>query len=203
MAAKRRAESMEENRLKLIAAARNAFAEKGFAAASMDELTASVNLTRGALYHNFGDKKGLLAAVVTQIDNEMAQHAMEAAADVEDDWQKLLAEGIAYIRMALNEEVRRIVLLDGPASLGRPAEWPSQNSCLQATRQRIIDMRTRGVIKPVDPEATAFLLNSAALNAAQWIAASDDPQQALPKVIEAFTLLVQGLRLTPDATTSR
>lgn len=203
MAAKRRAESMEENRLKLIAAARNAFAEKGFAAASMDELTASVNLTRGALYHNFGDKKGLLAAVVTQIDNEMAQHAMEAAADVEDDWQKLLAEGIAYIRMALNEEVRRIVLLDGPAFLGNPAEWPSQNSCLQATRQRIIDMRTRGVIKPVDPEATAFLLNSAALNAAQWIAASDDPQQALPKVIEAFTLLVQGLRLTPDATTSR
>ncbi|RPD97820.1 TetR/AcrR family transcriptional regulator [Candidatus Pantoea deserta] len=203
MAAKRRAESMEENRLKLIAAARNAFAEKGFAAASMDELTASVNLTRGALYHNFGDKKGLLAAVVTQIDNEMAQHAMEAAADVEDDWQKLLAEGIAYIRMALNEEVRRIVLLDGPAFLGNPAQWPSQNSCLQATRQRIIDMRTRGVIKPVDPEATAFLLNSAALNAAQWIAASDDPQQALPKVIEAFTLLVQGLRLTPDATTSR
>ena len=59
MAAKRRAETMEETRTKLIAAARKAFAEKGFAAASMDDFTASVGLTRGALYHNFGDKKSL------------------------------------------------------------------------------------------------------------------------------------------------
>ena len=40
MAPRRRAETMEENRAKLIAAGRKAFAEKGFAAASMDELTA-------------------------------------------------------------------------------------------------------------------------------------------------------------------
>lgn len=46
-----------------------------FHSSSMDELTARVGLTRGALYHNFGDKKGLLAAVVAQVDNEMAQRA--------------------------------------------------------------------------------------------------------------------------------
>ena len=50
--ANRRVERMEENRAKLIAAGRKAFAEKGYAAASMDELTAEVDLTRGALYHN-------------------------------------------------------------------------------------------------------------------------------------------------------
>ncbi|MBF3234928.1 helix-turn-helix transcriptional regulator, partial [Pseudomonas aeruginosa] len=64
MAAKRRIETMEENRAKLIAAARKAFARDGYAEASMDELTASVGLTRGALYHNFADKRGLLSAVV-------------------------------------------------------------------------------------------------------------------------------------------
>lgn len=194
MAVNRRVETMELNRAKLIAAARKAFAEKGFAAASMDDLTASVNLTRGALYHNFGDKKGLLAAVVTQIDGEMAQRARDAVADAGDDWDKLLAEGIAYIKMALDDEVRRIVLLDGPAFLGNPAQWPSQNSCLESTRQGILNMLEGGVIKSVDPDATAYLLNSAAFNAAQWIAASDDPQQSLPKVIEVFTLLVKGLR---------
>lgn len=84
----------------------------------MDELTASVGLTRGALYHNFGDKrKGLLAAVVAQVDGEMAQRAKAAAANAGDDWERLLAEGIAYIKMALDTEVRRIVLLDGPAFL--------------------------------------------------------------------------------------
>ncbi len=82
MAAKRRAETMEENRSKLVTAARKAFAEKGFAAASMDELTASVGLTRGALYHNFGDKQGLLAAVVAQLDSEMALRARNRAAEI-------------------------------------------------------------------------------------------------------------------------
>ncbi|EOC1328003.1 TetR/AcrR family transcriptional regulator [Cronobacter dublinensis] len=194
MAARRRIDTMEENRAKLIAAARKAFAEKGFAAASMDELTASVGLTRGALYHNFGDKKGLLAAVVAQVDGEMAQRAKAAAANAGDDWETLLAEGVAYIRMALDEEVRRIVLLDGPAFLGDPAQWPSQNSCLDATRQTVIRMMENGVIKPVDPDAAARLLNGAALNAALWVAASPDPQHALPKMIDAFTLLAGGLR---------
>ncbi|HAU5432025.1 TetR/AcrR family transcriptional regulator [Cronobacter malonaticus] len=194
MAAKRRIDTMEENRTKLIAAARKAFAEKGFAAASMDELTASVGLTRGALYHNFGDKKGLLAAVVAQVDGEMAQRAKAAAAGVEDAWETLIAEGVAYIQMALDEEVRRIVLLDGPAFLGDPAQWPSQNSCLDATRETVISMMARGIIKPVDADAAARLLNGAALNAALWVAASPQPEEALPKIIEVFTLLAGGLR---------
>ncbi|GAA17850.1 probable transcriptional regulator [Pseudomonas aeruginosa NCMG1179] len=71
MARKPRAEMIEETRAKLIDAARRAFADNGYAGASMDELTASAGLTRGALYHHFGDKKGLLAAVVQQIDDEM------------------------------------------------------------------------------------------------------------------------------------
>ncbi|MEO1200693.1 MAG: TetR family transcriptional regulator, partial [Pseudomonadota bacterium] len=54
MSAKRRVETMAENRAKLIAAARKAFAAQGYAAASMDALTAEAGLTRGALYHNFG-----------------------------------------------------------------------------------------------------------------------------------------------------
>jgi len=194
MAVKRRAESMEENRIKLIAAARTAFAEKGFAAASMDELTASVGLTRGALYHNFGDKKGLLAAVVAQVDGEMAQQAKAAASGVTDEWEKLVAEGIAYIRMAMDAEVQRIVLRDGPAFLGDPAQWPSQNSCLAATRETIVRLIDSGLIKPIDADAAAHLLNSAALNAALWVGSSSDPENALPKMIAVFTQLAGGLR---------
>ncbi|WP_413735514.1 TetR/AcrR family transcriptional regulator [Sodalis sp. RH21] len=193
MAMKRRAGTMEANRVKLISAARKAFADKGFAAASMDDLTASVGLTRGALYHNFGDKKGLLAAVVAQIDGEMAKRAQEMAQSAEDDWARLLAEGVAYIQMALDPEVQRIVLLDGPAFLGDPSRWPSQNACLDATRSAVADMVNKGILKPVDVEAAARLLNGAALNAALWVAASEEPVMTLPKAIDAFQLLVSGL----------
>lgn len=194
MAARRRAETMEENREKLIAAARKAFAEKGFAAASMDELTASVGLTRGALYHNFGDKTGLLAAVVAQIDGEIAGRAKQIASAAKDSWSQLLAEGEAYIKMALDPEVQRIVLLDGPAFLGDPSLWPSQNACLVGTRAAVAEMVKNGVMKPVDVDAAARLLSGTALNAALWVAASDNPQENLPKAVEAFAMMAGGLR---------
>lgn len=194
--ARRRKETMEENRVKLVAAARRAFAEKGYAAASMDELTAEVGLTRGALYHNFGDKRGLLAAVVHQIDTEMATRARAIGAQASDEWQGLLAEGVAYIEMALEPEVQRIVLLDGPSVLGDPSQWPSQSSCLQATREAVARLIAHGILKPVDAEAAARLLSGAALNAALWVAASPRPKEVLPSAIDAFRALATGLLLT-------
>jgi len=189
----KRIETMEKNRAALIAAARKAFAEKGFAAASMDELTAAAGLTRGALYHNFGDKRGLLAAVVGQIDTEMASRAKEIGARQATGWDALLAEAEVYIEMALNPEVRRIVLLDGPAVLGDPAQWPSQDSCLQVTLKAVKQLIAEGVMKPVDPEAAARLLSGVALNAALWIAASEDPATVLPRAVDTFRHLASGL----------
>lgn len=183
---------MAENREKLIASARRAFAQQGYAAASMDSLTAEAGLTRGALYHNFGDKRGLLAAVVDQIDSEMAEYAKSVGAKAGDAWLGLLAEGAAYIEKALDPEVQRIVLLDGPSVLGDPSQWPSQNKCLQSTRNTIEQLIKDGILKPVDPEAAAMLLNGAALNAALWIASSANPQAMLPKTLEAFNLLASG-----------
>lgn len=195
----KRLEKMEENRAKLIAAARKAFAEKGYANASMDDLTAEAGLTRGALYHNFGDKRGLLAAVVDQLDGEMAARAREiaekkAGGDEGDIWQALLAEGAAYIEMALDPEIQRIVLLDGPAVLGDPSQWPSQNSCLAETRKGVRSLVENGIMKPVDIEAASRLLNGAALNAALWVAASDNPAEVLPKAVEAFAMMAGGLK---------
>jgi AcrR family transcriptional regulator len=192
VAARRRVETMEENRAKLILAARKAFGTTGFAAASMDELTANAGLTRGALYHNFGDKTGLLAAVVAQLDGEMAGRAQAAGAAAESDWERLLVEGATYIEMALEPEVRRIVLLDGPAFLGDPSQWPSQNACLQTTKQAVAKLISAGIMKPVDAEAAARLLNGAALNAALWVAANDKPKLVLPKAIDAFRIMASG-----------
>lgn len=194
---------MEETRGKLIRAARKAFAEKGYAAASMDELTAEAGMTRGALYHNFGDKQGLLAAVVNQIDGEMAAHARVVGRKARTAWEGLLAEGVAYIEMALQPEVQRIVLRDGPAVLGDPSQWPSQNICLQATVRTVEALIAQGVMKPVDAEAAARLMNGAALNAALWVAASEHPKVVLAKVVEAFRCLAEGFLAAPGERSAR
>ncbi|MFC0266406.1 TetR/AcrR family transcriptional regulator [Kushneria aurantia] len=200
MARRRRAEMLEETRARLIDAARAAFAEKGYAGASMDELTARAGLTRGALYHHFGDKRGLLAAVVDRLDSEMAARAHEIGQRHTNAWEGLLAEGGAYIELARDPEIQRIVLLDGPAVLGDPSQWPSQNRCLLATMTTLETLSREGVVKPVDVEAAARLVNGAALNAALWVAASDDAD-VLERATDAFRQLASGL-LTRDSSTT-
>ncbi|AFT69568.1 putative transcriptional regulator [Alloalcanivorax dieselolei B5] len=194
VAAKRRAQMVEETRAKLIKAARRAFARQGYSAASMDDLTAAAGLTRGALYHNFGDKKGLLQAVVDQIDGEMLERMRIAQEHAANQWQGLLLESVAYIEMALEPEIQRIMLLDGPAVLGDPSQWPNQTACLRRTESILRGLIDDGTLKPVDAEAAARLLNGAALNAALWIAAADDPQAVLKKAVAAFLELATGLR---------
>lgn len=200
MTRRSRAEMLEETRAKLIDAARAAFAEKGYAGASMDELTARAGLTRGALYHHFGDKRGLLAAVVDRLDSEMAARAHEIGQRHSDAWEALLEEGGAYIELARDPEIQRIVLLDGPAVLGDPSQWPSQNRCLLATMTTLEALSREGVVKPVDVEAAARLINGAALNAALWVAASDDAD-VLDRATDAFRQLASGL-LALDPSTS-
>ncbi|ONG50698.1 TetR family transcriptional regulator [Pseudoroseomonas deserti] len=192
MATGRRAEKMEETRAALIRAGRRAFAGKGYAAAAMDELTAEAGLTRGALYHHFGDKKGLLQAVIAQIDAEMLARTAQLRDAAATPWLGFLAEGLGYIEMALDPEIQRIMLLDGPAVLGDPSRWPNQSACLRTSTAMVEALVADGVMAPVDAEAAARLINGAALNAALWIAASDDPPATLARAAEAFRRMAEG-----------
>lgn len=187
-----REQKMAETRKKLIEVARRAFAEYGYTDTSMDKLTAEAGLTRGALYHHFGDKRGLFAAVVDQIDSQMAEYAQQHLEQPDDLWEGLLREGQTYIQNALNPEFQRIVLRDGPAVLGDPAHWPSQNRCLQSTRKCVEQLLTAEQIKIVHPEAAAVLLNGAAMNAALWVASSEYPEQVLPEALNAFKIFASG-----------
>lgn len=187
-----REQKMAETRKKLIEVARRAFAEYGYADTSMDKLTAEAGLTRGALYHHFGDKRGLFVAVVDQIDSQMAEYAQQHREQPDDLWEGLLLEGQTYIQNALNPEFQRIVLRDGPAVLGDPAHWPSQNRCLQSTRECVEQLLAAERIKIVDPEAAAVLLNGAAMNAALWVASSEYPEHVLPEALNAFQIFASG-----------
>ncbi|MBB3946653.1 AcrR family transcriptional regulator [Rhizobium skierniewicense] len=197
MSPKTRAQMVEETRGKLIAAARKAFASKGYAASSMDDLTAEAGLTRGALYHNFGDKKGLLQAVIDQIDAEMLERLRVVQEGAETPWLGLMSESTAYIEMALEPEIQRVMLLDGPAVLGDPAQWPNQTACLRRIEETVQALVDDGTLERVDAKAATWLLNGAVLNAALWIAAADDPRAAFPKAVEAFRHMASGLLAEP------
>jgi AcrR family transcriptional regulator len=182
-----------ETRAKLMAAGRKAFAEVGYADASMDDFTAEAGLTRGALYHHFGDKKGLFQAVVSQIDAEMAERLRQRAARAPSRWEGFVEEGIGYIEMALEPEIQRLVLRDGPAVLGDPSSWPSADGCVATLKASLEALQAEGVIRDVDPEATARMISGASCYAAQWIANSDDPLATSRRATAAYRRLLEGL----------
>ncbi|WP_447724453.1 TetR/AcrR family transcriptional regulator [Sphingomonas koreensis] len=183
-----------ETRAKLIAAARKAFAEHGYAEASMDDLTAAAGLTRGALYHHFGGKQGLLEAVIAQIDAEMAERLKGVAIAAPSRWEGLVAENIGYIELALEPGVQRIMLRDGPAVLGDPANWPGALACIASIRGSIEQLQAEGTVRAdIDAEATARMITGSSTDAAMWIANSSDPAETSRRAIPAFKAMLEGL----------
>ncbi|GHA98226.1 TetR/AcrR family transcriptional regulator [Streptomyces chryseus] len=62
-----RAELQEHNRARVLEAARNEFAERGFPGATVDAIAERAGLTRGAVYSNFPGKRALYFAVLADL----------------------------------------------------------------------------------------------------------------------------------------
>ncbi|WP_449545854.1 TetR/AcrR family transcriptional regulator [Lelliottia amnigena] len=184
---------MEETRAALLATARNVFREHGYAETSMDDLTAQAGLTRGALYYHFGDKKGLLAAVVDQIDDEMDQRLQTISDNAEDPWEGFCNRCRAYLEMALEPEFQRIVLRDAKVVLGGSSP-ESQRYCVQSMQRLICNLIHQGVVDDADPQALASLIYGSLAEAAFWIADGEESENRLTQGINALNLLLRGLQ---------
>jgi AcrR family transcriptional regulator len=182
---------IEETRARLIASAREAFATQGYANTSMDDFTARAGLTRGALYHHFGDKKGVLAAVVAQLDSEMDARLQHITEQAQDPWRGFCDRCQAYLRMAQEGEIQRIVLQDAPAVLG---DTGSQHHCVESLRQLLEALMQTGAILQAPSVALAQLINGSLVNTALWIARDEHPGERLEEGLLGLELLLQGLR---------
>lgn len=190
---KTREQMIAQTTAKLIAAARRAFATEGYAAASMDALCAEAGLTRGALYHHFGGKEGLLEAVVRQIDQEIDARLDAAWHAHTDPWEAFKAASLAYLALAIEPEIQRVVLIEAPAVLGQRLRDLDAQSSVGMIADGLRELMDAGRVQPADPEALARMLNGAMIDAALWIAAHDDPETALAKAQHSLTTLLDGL----------
>ncbi|SDG09482.1 MULTISPECIES: TetR/AcrR family transcriptional regulator [unclassified Paenibacillus] len=195
MVRKARKEMIEETKGKLLEAAREAFGTIGYANTSMDELTASVGLTRGALYHHFGDKKGLLAAVVDEIDQEMDNRLHDISNAAATAWEGFVGRCRAYIEMAIEPEIQRIVLRDAPSVLGNGFTHPSQSQCLATMATMLQQFMDEGIIAVTDSHALARMLNGGLMNAAFWLANAQDAEKELAVALHSLGVVLDGLRM--------
>lgn len=190
--ARRSKADMEQTRQALLSSARKSFTDHGYAATAMDELCTAAGLTRGALYHHFGDKQGLLKAVVAEMDVEMDQRLQQSFAKASNTWAGLQQRCQLYLEMAQEAEIKRIILQDARAVLGQRSGTESQQ-CLTSLQSILQELMQAGTIHHTDSEALALLIHGSLTEASFWIADAQDSQQCLKHAVAAVQLLLNGL----------
>ena len=189
-------ERSEATRAALIAAARPLFADRGFAGVGTEEIVRAAGVTRGALYHQFADKRELFAAVFEELEGELAQRtaAAAAASGTDDPLVALRVGSDAWLDACTEPEVQRIVLLDGPAVLGSE-RWREIGmryglGLVEAALQAAIEA---GRLAPQPVRPLAHVLIGAVDEAALYVATADDPKAARAEVGAVLDRLLAGL----------
>jgi AcrR family transcriptional regulator len=194
-----RKKQAEETRRALIAAGRRLFADHGYHAVGVRELTASAGVTRGALAHHFGSKEGLFVAVFDDVERELIDGARPPAdqtgpAQPADAWTLFRSGVQAYLDAALRPDVQRITLIDGPAVLGwRRWRELEEGYSLGSLIEVLSAAMAAGLIRRRPPEPLAHLILGSVMESALLIAHSDAAETRRAEVGEALDDLLRSL----------
>ena len=191
----RREEHSEATRAALVTAARELFAERGYAGVATEEIVRRARVTRGALYHHFKDKRELFRAVCEEVHGEIAAR-ITAVAAAEPRPEKHLEVGCeAFLDVCLDPTVQRIVLLDAPSVLGW-GEWHEldERHALGMIKMSLDVAMAEGYLERQPTGPLAHLLLGALNEAALAIARADDVEPARSEVGASLTRLLEGLK---------
>ena len=172
------AERSRRTRAALIRAGRELFSERGFGATATEEIVARAGVTRGALYHQFADKRALFLAVFEAVERDLAERLAQAVAG-ESDATRMLEIGCrAFLDACTEPEVRRIALIDAPSVVGwqtwREVDTRYGLGLLRGVLERAA---LQGVLDAERTDLLSHLLLGALSEAAMLVAhAGDDPQ---------------------------
>lgn len=191
---RRQAERSETTRQALIDAARPLFAERGYVGVSTDEIVRAAGVTRGALYHHYGGKQDLFAAVFDQLEAELTASVAEVAASAGDVVSEMVVGIDHFLELCTRPDVLRICLLDAPSVLGW-ARWREIESrhAVGLVTGLLEAAAAAGHQMPAPIPTVARLVLGAVTEAALTVAHADDPEAARQDATEALLAMFAGL----------
>lgn len=195
-----RKENATNTQVALQRAALRWFSEQGFEKAQVGGICADAGVTVGALYHHYGDKKSLFAAVVEQVDAQLVQQALAASNTVlargGSPWDAFLASIRTVLQAGTNTQLRRLMLVDAPAVLGGQV-WGEirQRQGLGAMRESIIALQAHGIFEAHDAERLARIVLGALYGGIDSLPPSDaGVPDALREIGQCLEAMLEGLR---------
>mgnify|MGYP000536314426 CR=1 FL=1 len=178
------AERRAETQAAVLESACRLFGERGFAKTSLEDIGADCGVTIAPIYHYFGNKKKLFAAVNARMENKI----LESMRAVERD--KSLAGNFlqgwrAFLELCKDPGFRQIVLIDSPNILGKD-RWQDSEVSRLARENMLARFKDSGGYKS---ELITRMVSGALAEASLLIAEAEDPDQARKEADE----LVSGL----------
>ncbi|MFH1141967.1 MAG: TetR/AcrR family transcriptional regulator, partial [Chloroflexota bacterium] len=104
----------ETTREKLLEAAEDVFATKGYYEAAVDEIVRRSNTSKGSVYFYFPSKESLFLAVVDHLGDRLIQRVERAVADVSDPRQRLEVALVTTVEtLTRHKSLARLLLSKG------------------------------------------------------------------------------------------
>jgi AcrR family transcriptional regulator len=158
---------------KILQAAREVFAEKGYHRALVDDIVRASQTSKGAVYHHFPNKEALFLALVDEFAGRLAEAVASAIGRAHGALGKVEAAVTAGLEtFARHRDLARILLLEsvslGPAYQSKRQEVHGRFAAL--IQVHLDEAAAEGSIPPVDTRV-ATLAWLGALNevVVQWL----------------------------------
>lgn len=193
-----KAAQAEATRTIILEVAEQLFAERGYAGTPADDVADYAGVTRGALQHHFGDKRGLFRAVAARISDKLLSRIVAATSQRQINALQAVEIGcLAYLDACADAAINRILFQDAPSVL-TPAEMNSLSiSAGSGLLVSGIEKAIReGFLEPVSAEALACMLLGALNCAGLEIARSAKSKAVHHAYSRLLSRLLRGLH--PD-----
>ena len=190
------AERSEATRARLLEVARRLFSERGYAGVGTEEIVREARVTRGALYHHFGDKRDLFRTVHEGVEQELAERIGADLAAGGQEPLDLVRRGVgSFLDVCTDPAFARIALVEAPSVLGW-AEWREIDAKygLGLVTFGLENAMEAGVFRRQPVKPLAHLLLGAMGEAGMVIANAGDPHTARAEVEPPLLDLIEGLR---------
>ena len=199
----KKAQQSIRTRARLLKVARKAFANSGYAGASLEDIARTAGFTTGAVYHQYRDKKALFRAVLEDLEDERYEEVRSisrerAGPGGRQSLERLVAAAEAALDTFTDPAVRQIIMIDGPAVLGIDDWNEIRSRRLHGHMVEILENQmAQGVIAREPPGILAHLLIGALTSAGMIIAHAESKGAARRLVGDAAKRLILRLRTTP------
>jgi AcrR family transcriptional regulator len=138
----RREQYSEATRAALLEAATALFFEHGFGRTALEDVAAAAQVTRGAVYHHFANKRDLFEAVLEALEGDAKRRVLAATEGLDDPWEAALVGLDAFLEHCCDPVYGRLVWQEGPVALG----WARWKECEEQHAYGLIEGFVRALI---------------------------------------------------------